>query len=453
MNYHVVRTSARGWRRVLSVSAVAFLAQALVPGALQSLLGTDAALPGVAQAQEQQKDQRQTRRTPAISNAVYEKLSEAQVLVEDKKYAEAMKILDGMKAKEGSKALNGYELANLYNLYAFIYYSQERYDDALKAYQMVVAQSPDIPEGMEYQTKFTIAQLFFVTEQWQKGINALQEWMKTQQDPGADIYALLGTGYYQLKDYNKSLSNMERAVSMTKAKGKVPKEQWYSLLRYLYYEKNQYDKVIDLLEEMLVYYPKKDYWVQLSHMYGEKKLDRKQLAAMETVYVQGELDKEKELVQMAYLFLANEVPYKAAKVLDKGIKEKKIEPTSRNLELLGNAWRASQEVKKSIPVMEEAARKSDKGELWARLGNIYLDNDEYKKAVEAVEAGLKKGGVRRPDTAHLVAGMAYFNLKQYEAARRAFAEAAKDKRSEGYAKQWMEFMKKELERQRSLQDA
>ncbi|HUH37599.1 MAG TPA: hypothetical protein VL027_06610, partial [Spongiibacteraceae bacterium] len=267
------------------------------------------------------------------------------------------------------------------------------------------------------------------------------------------IYALLGTGYYQLKDYNKSLSNMERAVSMTKAKGKVPKEQWYSLLRYLYYEKNQYDKVIDLLEEMLVYYPKKDYWVQLSHMYGEKKLDRKQLAAMETVYVQGELDKEKELVQMAYLFLANEVPYKAAKVLDKGIKEKKIEPTSRNLELLGNAWRASQEVKKSIPVMEEAARKSDKGELWARLGNIYLDNDEYKKAVEAVEAGLKKGGVRRPDTAHLVAGMAYFNLKQYEAARRAFAEAAKDKRSEGYAKQWMEFMKKELERQRSLQDA
>ncbi|HUH36970.1 MAG TPA: hypothetical protein VL027_03385, partial [Spongiibacteraceae bacterium] len=185
MNYHVVRTSARGWRRVLSVSAVAFLAQALVPGALQSLLGTDAALPGVAQAQEQQKDQRQTRRTPAISNAVYEKLSEAQVLVEDKKYAEAMKILDGMKAKEGSKALNGYELANLYNLYAFIYYSQERYDDALKAYQMVVAQSPDIPEGMEYQTKFTIAQLFFVTEQWQKGINALQEWMKTQQDPGA----------------------------------------------------------------------------------------------------------------------------------------------------------------------------------------------------------------------------------------------------------------------------
>ncbi len=72
---------------------------------------------------------------------------------------------------------------------------------------------------------------------------------------------------------------------------------------------------------MIKHYPKKDYWVQLSAMYGELKDQQQQLAAMETAYVQDMLTEEKELVNLAYLFLANEVPYKAAKVLDQGIDE------------------------------------------------------------------------------------------------------------------------------------
>ena len=35
-------------------------------------------------------------------------------------------------------------------------------------------------------------------------------------------------------------------------------------------------------------------------------------------------------------------------------------------------------------------------------------------------AGLKKGDVKRPDTANLVLGMAYFNLKKYDSALKAF---------------------------------
>jgi tetratricopeptide (TPR) repeat protein len=120
--------------------------------------------------------------------------------------------------------------------------------------------------------------------------------------------------------------------------------------------------------------------------------------------------------------------------------------------LLGNSWRAAQEVKKAIPEMAKAAEKSDKGELWARLGNIYLDNDEYDESIKAINAGLKKGGVKRPDTAYLVLGMAHYNLKQYDAARKAFKKAEADERSRKYARQWMRFMDKELERQRQLEE-
>lgn len=438
------------WSRAALLAIPVLAAQIAVPQ-LQGELGIKPLSAAFAQDDKAKKPQRETRRTPALRNKVYEKLAEAQAAAEAKDFNTAAKVLDGMIASGGKKALNSYELANVYNLYAFIYYSREDYANALKSYEKVVAQ-PDIPIAMEVNTKFTIAQLYFVQEQWQKGINALLEWFKVSDNPNANAYVLLAQGYYQTKDYNKALLNVEKAIKMYKDKDKLPKEQWYNLARFLYFEKNDVNKTVDVLEELLKYYPKKQYWVQISHMYGEQKKEKQQLAAMETAYVQGMLDKGSEQVTMAYLYLNADVPYKAAKVMDKGLKSETIEGKSKNWEIAGNAWRQAQEIDKAIPAMEEAAARSDKGELYARLGNVYLDGDQFKKAISAINKGLSRGGVKRPDTARLVLGMAYFNDKQYAKAREAFQAAGRDERSAKYASQWLQYMDSELERQKSLQE-
>ena len=402
-------------------------------------------------ADEAKKPQRETRRTPALRNKVYEKLAEAQVAAEAKDLTTAAAILDAMIAGGGKKALNSYELANVYNLYAFIQYSREDYAGALRSYEKVVAQ-PDIPLAMEINTRFTIAQLYFVQEQWQKGIDALIKWFNMTDTPNANAYVLLSQGYYQVKDFDKALLNVEKAISMTVEKGKVPKEQWYNLARFLYFEKNDTKNTVRVLEELLKYYPKKEYWVQVSHMYGEQKKESQQLAAMETAYVQNMLDKGNEQVTMAYLYLNADVPYKAAKVMDKGLNNDSIDGKSKNWEITGNAWRQAQEIKKAIPAMETAAAKSDTGELYARLGNIYLDGDQFNKAITAINKGLARGGVKRPDTARLVLGMAYYNSGKYEQAQEAFDAAGRDERSKKYADQWVSYMNSELARQKSMQD-
>jgi tetratricopeptide (TPR) repeat protein len=438
------------WTRAALLALPVFATQVAVTQ-LQTDMGLHPLSAAVAQEEGQPKKQQETRRTPALRNKVYEKLAEAQVAAEAKDWKTARKVLDGMIESGGKNALNSYELANVYNLYAFIHYSNEDYGKALKAYENVVAQ-PDIPIAMEVNTKYTIAQLYFVQEQWNKGINALLEWFKVTENPPANAYILLAQGYYQQKDYDKALFNVEKAIGMYKAKDKVPKEQWYNLARFLYFDKNDVGNAVRTLEELLKYYPKKQYWVQLSHMYGEQKKDSWQLAAMETAYVQDMLDKGTEQTTMAYLYLNAEVPYKAARVIDKGLKNKSIESNSKNYEILGNAWRQAQEVDKAIPAMEQAAAKSNKGELYARLGNVYLDGDQYKKAISAINKGLSRGGVKRPDTARLVLGMAYFNDKQYAKARDAFNAARKDERSEKYASQWIKYLNSELDRQKKLQE-
>lgn len=439
----------RVWTRATLLAAPLVVAQVGV-SQLQSELGLQPL--SAALAADEKKPQRETRRTPALRNKVYEKLAEAQAAAEAKDLGQAASILDDMIDKGGKGALNSYELANVYNLYAFIYYSRDDYPNALKAYEKVVSQ-PDIPLAMEVNTKFTIAQLYFVQEQWQKGISALKEWFAVTDNPNANAYVLLAQGYYQTKDYDKALLNVEKAIDMYTEKSKVPKEQWYNLARFLYFEKNDTNNTVAVLEELLKYYPKKEYWVQISHMYGEQKKEGKQLAAMDTAYVQDMLTKGTEQVTMAYLYLNGEIPYRAGKVMDKGLKNESIAATSKNYEIAGSAWRQAQELDKAVAAMEEAAARSDTGELYARLGNIYLDSDEFKKSITAINKGLSRGGVKRPDTARLVLGMAYFNNKQYDKAREAFKAAGRDERSAKYAQQWLKYLDSELDRQAKLRES
>lgn len=403
-----------------------------------------------AQAQDAQpKKEQETRRTPALRNKVYEKLAQAQEAAEAKDMATAASVLDAMLAGRRDNELNSYELANVYNLYAFIHYSKEDYTSALQSYENVIKQ-PDIPLAMEINTRFTVAQLYFVQEKWAQGIDALEKWFAMTDSPNATAYVLMAQGYYQLKDYDKALTNINIAIDDFDGKGKIPKEQWYNLARFLYAEKNMIDEATATLQQLITFYPKKQYWVQLSFMYSEQNQESKQLGAMETAYVQDLLEKDGEFRNMASLFLNADVPFKASQVLQDGLKAEIVQDSSKNWELLAGALRQAQEVDDAIPAMEKAASMSDDGDLFARLGNIYLDADQNEKAIEAINKGLNRGGVKRADNARLVLGMAYFNTKQYAKAKEAFRAAGRDERSKKYADQWMKYMNSELERQKSL---
>ena len=439
-----------------------FRVTALSVIALCGAVALDQAAPGIvlseAVAQDKpKKDTRETRRTPALRNKVYERLAEAQTLAEAKDYAGASAILNDMISEDGKQALNSYELANVYNLHAFLSYANEDYPQSLRYYEQVIAQ-PDIPLAMEINTRFTIAQLYFVQEKWQQGIDALLMWFEMNEKPNAGAYVLLAQGYYQVKRYDMALDNVETAIAMHEGEGKLPKEQWYNLARFLYFDKEDFDSALDVLNTLIIYYPKKQYWVQASHLYGEKKDEPRQLALMEAAYEQGFLDRSSELVTMAYLYLNAEAPYYAGSVIQKGFADELVEDKSKNYELAGSAWAQAREVAKSIPMMEKAAAKSEEGELYVRLGNVYLDGDQFQKSADSIIKGLNKGGVKRPDQARLALGMAYFNLGDYDEARKAFRAAGKDgasrkewQRSQQMAQQWIAYVTSEEDRQRELE--
>lgn len=389
-----------------------------------------------------------TKKTYSLRQNVFKDFAKVQEKTDANDWLGALEVL---KDLEGSKVdkYTSYERANVWNFYGWVYYSLEDYDKSIAYYEKLLKES-ELSEALEQGTLYTLAQLLFVKEDYKGAVAKLEKWMTLQTIIGDDAYVLLAQGYYQMGDMNKAMKNVDIAINNYDTKGKVPKENWYSLQRAVYYDKGDNKKVIEILQKMVRHYPKPTYWKQLSGMYGAVEQEKNQLYSLETVYLMGELDNEKELLNLAYLFLGQDVPYKAARIIEKGMKEKKIEETSKNLEVLATAWRLGQHVKKAIPVMEKAASKSDNGDLYARLAGVYLDTDQFDKAISAGEKAIKMGDVKRKDQLQIVLGMANVSLGNYDKAISSFKEASKDKRSKQFAVQWIEFATNEKKRVASL---
>jgi hypothetical protein len=70
--------------------------------------------------------------------------------------------------------------------------------------------------------------------------------------------------------------------------------------------------------------------------------------------------------------------------------------------------------------------------------------------VQAVETGLRKGGLKSPDNAQISLGMCLYNQRKYNAAVQAFQEAGKTPRSRRMANQWISVIRAEIERNEQI---
>ncbi len=403
---------------------------------------------GPAQAQEEKK-QRKTKKAPAMSEKVYKKLTEAQELIEAKDYNGGLAVL---RKLEQMPKLSNYEKAQLYNYFAYTYFTLERYKEAIRSYQKVL-QQPDLPEALVQNSLYTIAQLYFITEEYRQAIDAINKWFKITPKPTENAYMLLGQAYYQIEDYKKSLAPLKQAYQLVKARGDKPKENLLLLLRVNYFNLGDYNNMIRVLKEMVALYPKPEYWLTMAGAYSELKRYEKQMSIMEMLYESGNLPRGNQQLNLANLFLLYEVPYKAAKVLDKGMQQGLIEKNVRNLRLLSQAWLQAGESKQSIAPLKQAARMSKDGDLEVRLAQAYINLDQYSNAVAALDRAFKKGGIRRPDQAYVMLGMAEFERQRFDSALRAFGRAAKDKRSRKSAQQWRTYVNSEKNRKKELEEA
>lgn len=411
---------------------------------LAACLSMSFALPVAAQDDD---SERKTKQTVAMSQPVYEALMEIQALVEAEDFNTALQEITEL---QGKKRLSPYEQAQIWNLQGYTNYLREDYPGAIRSYERVL-QQPELPEALAQSTLKTLAQLHFTVEDYPLALETINRLMAVIAEPAADIYMLLGQAHFQMGNFEEAIEPIKTAINMNKEQGREPRENWLLLLRVCYWELKDFPNMLLVLEELIKHYPKDTYVLTLAGVYSELGETKKQLALTEALYEKGYIDGKSHAVNLANLYLLHGMPYKAATVLEKEMAAGNVKSDVRNLRLLSQSWYQAREDTKAIPPLKQAAASSEDGELYIRLAQSHLNLEQWDEAADAARKAIDAGGLKRQDTAYIMYGMALFNQKKLEQARRAFQSAGKDNRSRRASAQWIKYVDSEIRRRDTLE--
>ena len=404
---------------------------------------------GTAYPQDNERDKRdkqKTKQAQAVSKEVYDKIQQAQEKVDAEDYKGALRILENLNR---SDKLTEYEKSNVLNYIGFVYYNIGNTVAAMKTYEEML-RIPSLEEQIRKQTVYTLSQLNTMEERYNEAIRLIEQWFVLELNPAPDPFILYAQNLYQVNRFRDMIKPIETAMEIARKREKPVKEDWYVLLNFAYFQQEDYRKVRDIQKIMLVNWPKKRYWFSLAGAYTELGEENNLFASYDAAHTQKMLERESELVTMAQLYMQHEVPYKAATLLDAEMKSGRVSRNAKNYRLLSQAWSLAQEDEKSIPALKEAARLSNEGELDLRLGNAYLNLGSYAECVSAVQAGLRKGGIKSPDNAQISLGMCLYSQQKYRAAINAFREARKTRRSARIANQWINVINSDIKRNEQI---
>lgn len=381
----------------------------------------------------------------AMREKVYERLSAAQVAADAGNFDEAMESLERV---EKMKDLSPMEKSQLYTAYGYTYFSQEKFDEAAASYRRVLEQE-DLAPAMRTNTLYTLSQLEIHLEHYENAIGYLRQWLEGAENPGPEPYILMGQSLYQLGRLDEAAEPVERAIAIADGRGDKIPENWYALLRVIYYETQQFKKLLDVLEILVTAHPKKEYWLHLASVYSELGDEKRRLAVYETAHELGFLQSGPEIVLLAQLRLQSQMPYEAGVLLQQGLDSGAVSATAEHWRLLAQAWILAQEHEKAIAALTTGAELSDDGELYARIAQSRANLGEWEEAAEAAATALARG-VDSPQDLHMLRGMAFFELGRFGESKEAFTQAQRFESARSQASRWVAYVESEEARLQDL---
>ncbi|HSR63093.1 MAG TPA: CDC27 family protein, partial [Gammaproteobacteria bacterium] len=247
-------------------------------------------------------------------------------------------------------------------------------------------------------------------------------------------HVLAATAYYQLNDFRSLIPHIQTAID----RSDKPEKPWFDLLLAAYFELKDFRNAADLLTEMLERYPEsRDYWLQLVGVYQQLDRNKQSLAVMELALEKGILEKE-EIIQLAQMYLQEDLPFKAAKLLQEKIDNNEIGKNRDNLELLANSWQLAQETERAAATLKQLADISNDTAVYYRLGQIYFELERWQDCIEILEKVIDDDDFENQANATLLAGIAAYHLEDSSRSRKALNKALGYDSTRQQAEWWLD---------------
>jgi len=381
------------------------------------------------------------RKTYTLSERVGKKVAKIYDLYAAEQIDEALKLALELKPKKP------YDKAYIAKFLGSMYAGQKgKGVEAIKYLKISV--DADILSTTEHGSAIrTLADLQMQEKQFDKAVKHYKMWMEFtgNQDPG--VWVRIGSAYMELKQFSKVIAPADKAIALYKEPNKNP----YLLKLGAYFENKQNNKAVGVLEILVETFPEEPkFWVQLGQFYMVTEQYEKSLQTMHIAYINGYLKKASEIKVLAQLYATNNIPHRAAVILEKYLKSGLIDRDERMLKVIAGSWHQAKDLEKAIKYYGEAAAVESNGELYYKQGLLAFELEHHKSAIKAIKLALQDSELRKRDDATFTLAQAYFYSRQYKSAYAHMIKASngQSKSVKKNAGIWLKYIKDTAKRRK-----
>jgi Tfp pilus assembly protein PilF len=382
-----------------------------------------------------------TDNAPELSEKISGGIAGLSTLFEAKNWDEALKVIDGLLAKADPISFDRAFLADLKanvlgskgDLGAAIEPLETalKIGDELKLFRFARA----LPIG-EQETLINLASLYIAdasapgkTIDYQRAayakahlygkrlVDVKKPTVEAQSMWARILYseAILDASKVDLTLMKQAAAEAEKALYLVIK----PKEENYTLLLAALQQLGDNVRCAELLELLVQKFPNsKSYWPMLFNTYvalqgsGDKTVDLSAVVALERAQAAGQMTSNKDNFMLAGLYYNIQQYAFASELLEKGLRNGKIDPEQKNWELLAACYQQMNKDARAAEVFLEAIKLFPKSpNLELQVGQIYYNTEKHNEAYKHLQAAVAKGLEKPSQTLVLIAYLALENKR------------------------------------------
>ena len=356
----------------------------------------------------------------ALRPEVGKPLQAAQALIKTGKYREALaKVREAESA--GAKTANESYMIERMRIAAAS--GAGDVETAAKSYE-VIASSGRGNAADKIRMVESIAGGYYRMREYAKA----QQWAQRYFREGGTnpaIRTLLIQSQYLAGDFAGAAKELTAEVRAAEKSGSAPGENRLKLLLNAATKLNDNNTYVYAVEKLVTYYPKKEYWVDLTSRMQRKQSfsDRLALDAYRLSLATGSMSAAPDFMEMSQLALQAEYPSEAKQIIDKGFAAGILgtgNEAERHKRLRDLVLKKLDEAKAVREQAEKDARAEKSGDALVRLGFELVHAGQSARGLQLMQQGIAKGQLKRPDDAKLHLGIAQLMANETSKAQATF---------------------------------
>ena len=285
-------------------------------------------------------------------------------------------------------------------------------------------QENSLPNNNHFATMHTLASVYAQEDMADKSIAMIDRLIAETNSKDPEVYALKAGVHYNAGQFEQTITSVRKAIELNDGNAE---NNWQQMLMASYNELGREGDAVALAEQLQAKSPDdKRTLLNLASLYAQTGNNDKAAALLDTARQKGMLTEQRDYENLYAIYLNMDgKEAEAAKVIQEGLDKGILPADARTYTFLAQSLYFSDQINPAVDAYKTAAPLDSTGETSLALSQILTNEDRNEEAKAAARQALDKG-LKKPGEAWMVIARSEYYMDNFEAAKAAYREAAKD---------------------------